>query len=174
MPALSNLIPDPLHPAIVHFPVALAVILPLFALGALWSIRKGAKPIRAWGVTAVLLAFVALGAVAAVQTGGQQAERVENTVGEAAVDQHEEAAELFEVSAIAVLVIGLVGLRSGKIGQVGRLAATIGTLVLFGMVWNVGHTGGRLVYGPGTALNAAGGAGAGGGEAGEDGERGGR
>ncbi len=155
MPGMSNLIPNPLHPAIVHLPVALAVILPLFALGALWFIRKGAKPARAWGVTAVLLAFLALGAVAAVQTGGQQEKQVERTVGEAAIEQHEEAAELFEISSIVVLAIGLIGLANGKIGQVGRVAATLGTLVLFGMVWQVGHSGGRLVYGAGGVMQAA-------------------
>lgn len=36
------MLPNPLHPSIVHFPVVLAFLLPLFAAGALWAIRLGA------------------------------------------------------------------------------------------------------------------------------------
>ena len=36
------MIPDPLHPAIVHLPIVLRACLPLAGLGALWSVRRGA------------------------------------------------------------------------------------------------------------------------------------
>jgi hypothetical protein len=35
------MLPDPLHPIVVHFPVVLVVLLPVFALGALLVIRRG-------------------------------------------------------------------------------------------------------------------------------------
>jgi len=33
------MLPNPLQPAVVHFPVVLAFLLPLFARGGLWRIR---------------------------------------------------------------------------------------------------------------------------------------
>lgn len=33
------MLPDPLHPALVHFPVVLGFLLPVVALVPLWSIR---------------------------------------------------------------------------------------------------------------------------------------
>jgi hypothetical protein len=52
------MLPEPLHPAIVHLPMALAALAPagvLLAMLALWS---GSLPIRAW--VAVVLVQLAL------------------------------------------------------------------------------------------------------------------
>src|SRR5690348_6821402 len=46
----SSVLPNPLHPAVVHFPIVLAFMLPLFAIGALVAIRRGARPLRAWSL----------------------------------------------------------------------------------------------------------------------------
>jgi uncharacterized membrane protein len=35
------MLPDPLHPIVVHFPIVLVVLLPAFAIGALLVIRRG-------------------------------------------------------------------------------------------------------------------------------------
>ena len=40
MTSMQSLIPNPLHPAVVHIPVALAVLLPLVAVGALGFIHR--------------------------------------------------------------------------------------------------------------------------------------
>ena len=37
------MLPDPLHPAVIHFPIVLMVLLPLVAAWALWTIRRGAR-----------------------------------------------------------------------------------------------------------------------------------
>ena len=66
---------DPLHPAVVHFPVVLAFLLPLFAAGALWAIRRGAAPRRAWLLPIAGAAALALSAWVAVETGEAQTER---------------------------------------------------------------------------------------------------
>lgn len=155
------MLPDPLHPAIVHFPVVLAVLIPLVALGALWAIRQGARPMRAWGVTTAVAAALALSAWVAVETGEPQAERVEDVVGEARVDKHAEAGEtLMFMSAGLLVVIGL-GLMPGAKGRVARYVGTAGTLAVVGMAAYVGHSGGQLVYkyNAGSAYASAGGVG---------------
>ncbi len=147
----ATLIPDPLHPAIVHFPMALAFLLPCFALGALVAIRRGAAPRTAWGLTVVLAAVLAGSALVAKETGEDQEERVEDIVPKAAFTAHEEAAERFVVVVLSVLAVSLVGLRRDRFGQAGRLVAAAGTLGVLAAGWSVGHAGGELVYRHGAA-----------------------
>lgn len=148
---MQSLIPTPLHPAIVHLPIALTLLLPLFALGALWAIRKGARASRAWGVTTALFAALSLSAWAAVETGQDQEERVEDVVAEAPFETHEEAAEAFLLLSLGVLGIAAVGLSKGRLGQAARVAGTVGSAVLVIAGYRVGHSGGELVYRYGAA-----------------------
>ena len=148
---MQSLIPNPLHPAVVHLPIAFAVMLPLFAIGALWFIRRGSRPRAAWGVFVAMSAALVASAWVSLQTGEQQEERVEDVVSEASIHQHEEAAGLFLAVSAGVLIVGVGGLVGGRIGQVGRLVATAGTVAVLASGWNVGHSGGMLVYREGAA-----------------------
>lgn len=148
---MQSLIPTPLHPAIVHLPIALTLLLPIFALGALWAIRRGVRANRAWGVTTALFAALSLSAWAAVQTGQAQEERVEDVVAEAPFESHEEAAESFLLLSLGVLGIAAIGLSAGKIGSAARVAGTVGSAVLLVAGYQVGHSGGQLVYRYGAA-----------------------
>ena len=65
------MLPDPLHPAVVHFPIVLAVLAPIFAAGALWAIRRGGRPSHAWGVATIVFALLAASSWVAVETGEQ-------------------------------------------------------------------------------------------------------
>lgn len=149
--ALSNLVPNPLHPAVVHLPIALTVLVPAFAVGALVAIRRGALPVRAWGITTALLATLSLSAWVSLETGADQEDRVERVVTEQAIHSHEEAAEAFLALSLLVLVIAGAGLLNGRIGTGARLAATVGTLALIVAGYRVGHSGGALVYQHGAA-----------------------
>lgn len=146
-----NLIPDPLHPAVVHLPIALVLILPVVAIGALIAIRRGGRPVVAWGLTLAVLAALVASAWLATETGEQQEERVEAIVGDAPMHAHEEAAEVFLLLAFGVLVISAPGLRRGGIGRVARVAGVAGAVMLLGAGWRVGHSGGALVYQHGAA-----------------------
>ena len=148
---LPSFIPSPLHPAVVHLPIALAVLTPAFALGALWAIRRGARPLRAWGIATAMCAALSLSAWLAVETGEQTEERVESVVAEAPIETHEEAAEAFLALSVIVLGVAAVGLRTGRLGTIARVAGTVGTVALLGAGWNVGHSGGALVYRYGAA-----------------------
>ena len=59
------MLPEPLHPAIVHFPIVLTFLAPLAAGAALWAGRRGVRPSRASTVPfvalALALAFVGVG-----------------------------------------------------------------------------------------------------------------
>jgi len=148
---LSNLLPSPLHPAIVHLPIALTILVPLFAVGALVAIRRGARPLVAWGITTALLSALAGSAWVSLETGEQQEDVVEAVVPERAFESHEEAAEAFLLLSVAVLGVASVGLLRNRAGSAARVVATVGTLALVVGGYRVGHSGGALVYTHGAA-----------------------
>jgi uncharacterized membrane protein len=145
------MLPNPLHPAIVHFPVVLAFLLPFFVVGALWAIRRGARPRRAWTIPlAGSLALVA-SAWLSVETGEAQDERVERVVAEQPLSTHEELAEAFLAGSAIVTLVAAAGLIGGRIGQAARGVTVVGALVLVVGAALVGHSGGQLVYRHGAA-----------------------
>lgn len=141
----------PLHPLIVHFPIALAVLLPISAAVALWAIRKGAAPRKAWAVPVALAIALTLSAWIAVQTGQSQEDRVERVVERAALHDHEESAETFLVLSgiLGLVVIG--GFTRGRVGRAARIVSTAGAFGLVAASVQVGHSGGLLVYRYGAA-----------------------
>jgi uncharacterized membrane protein len=140
------MLPNPLHPAIVHFPIVLAFLLPLFAAGALLAIRRGARWRHAWALPVALSAALALSSWVAVETGESEEDRIEHVVPNQALDTHEEAAELFLTLSGVLLAVTAAGLVGGRIGRSARLASTVGAAALVLAVARVGHTGGQLVY----------------------------
>jgi uncharacterized membrane protein len=141
----NTVIPSPLHPAVVHFPIVLMVFLPLIVAGVLWAIRRGAKP-RAWALVAITAGLLAASAFVAIRTGEAQEEKVEPVVSEQALHQHEEAADAFMLGAAVVLGLALVGFMRGNFGRAARLATLVGSLALVWLGWRVGDQGGKLVY----------------------------
>lgn len=159
------MIPDPLHPAVIHFPIVLAALLPLAALVAIFVVRRGGRPLRVWAVPVLVAAALTVSAWVATETGEDQEERVEHVVGERPLDAHQDAAKLFTIAAAVVVVVSAAGLRRGPIGALARGTTVVASLVLLGMAYNVGRLGGELVYRHGAAsaythgptTNAAGG-----------------
>jgi len=145
------MLPNPLHPAIVHFPLVLAFLLPLVAAGALWSIRRGARPRRAWSIPVIATLMLVGSAWAAVETGEAQDERVERVVAEQPLSAHEEMAESFLTATGAVALVAAAGLLGGLIGGIARAVTVVGSLVLVLAAVRVGHSGGQLVYKYGAA-----------------------
>jgi hypothetical protein len=156
----TNLLPDPLHAAVVHLPMALAVLLPLAALVALVAIKRGAAPRPTWGVMVLMVALLIGSGLVAKETGEDGEDRVEQLVPETALEAHEEAADRFLVVGAVVLVLSLVGLRRDRLGGGARIAATLGTIAVLAAGWSVGHAGGELTYRYGGAAAYAGPAGA--------------
>jgi len=145
------MLPNPLHPAIVHFPLVLAFLLPFFAFGAAWAIRRGARPRRAWSIPLALAAALAGSAWVAVETGEAQDERVERVVPERFLSAHEATAETFLAGSTALVLIAAAGLIGGVAGRAARVTAVAGSMVLVVGAALVGHSGGQLVYRYGAA-----------------------
>ena len=145
------MIPDPLHPAIVHFPIVLAVLAPILAAAAFWAIHSGRVARRSWIGIVVLQIALVCATWAATETGEREEERVEQVVAERHIEEHEEAAERFLVLAALVLPVAAAGLLTGPIGVVNRALTIALSVAALGAAGAVGHSGGELVYRHGAA-----------------------
>ncbi len=146
------MLPDPLHPALVHFPIVLALLAPLLAAGFLWAIHTRRLPARAWLAIVVLQAAIVGAGWLTLEAGEDQEERVERVVRESTIEEHAEAAEWFLWIAGLTLPVAGAGLLTGGLGTGARGLALAGSLLAALAVARVGHTGGELVYKHGAAL----------------------
>jgi uncharacterized membrane protein len=145
------MLPEPLHPAVVHLPLALAVLVPLFALLAALAIRAGLTAPRTWAAVVLLQALLVGSAWLALETGEEEEERVEEVVPERHIESHEERAERFLLGAAAALVVIGAGVLPGGAGGVARAAAVLASAAVLALGIQVGHSGGELVYRHGAA-----------------------
>lgn len=140
------MIPSPLHPAIVHFPIVLVLVGTAVALGALFTARGHLR----W-FSAVLLTLGALGVLIAVNTGREDSEVLDHTVAiNALLDGHESWAErtawlsvFAAVFAIATIVATRWRVLAARVLAV--LCAVTALGASFG-VYQTGRRGGELVY----------------------------
>ncbi len=141
--------PDPLHPAIIHFPIVLSLIALLFEVLARHPRARSLE-----GAAGFLFVLAALGSVAAVLSG--QAARDEAVVPPTVlplINRHEDLGELAMWLLLAVAVVRLLlawrGWFKGVVPWVFLLLAAVAA----GAVGYNGYLGGKMVFdhGLGTA-----------------------
>lgn len=143
----------PLHPAVVHLPLGLAMLMPLLAAGFAWALWTGRIQRRAWLAVVALQALLLGSGFVAMNTGGSEEERVEAVVRESAIERHEERAEQFMWAAGATLALTTLVVVLPVPAAITPIAAAVvvATLAVGGMALRVGHAGGELVYVHGAA-----------------------
>ncbi len=142
----------PLHPAIVHVPLGLAAVVPIVMAGLALALWRGAASRRSWVVALALQGLLVAGGAAALRTGGREEKRVEQVVGKAALEAHEERAEIFLWGAAAVLAVSALALAlPGRAAAVAASVATAGAIAVAGLAYTAGRAGGELVYVRGAA-----------------------
>ncbi|MDH3521503.1 MAG: hypothetical protein OEM49_13690 [Myxococcales bacterium] len=145
------MLPDPLHPAVVHLPVALAMLMPLLAILALLSIRRGLLPVRTWAGIVLLQALLVGSAWLSLETGEEQEERVERVVAERHIEHHADAAQRFLALAVVGLVVCGAGLLPARPGEIARLGGAVLSFAVLAAGGYAGRAGGELVYKYGAA-----------------------
>ena len=141
------------HPKVVHLPMALAVLMPLVAGGVLFAWWRGWFQRRVWVIVFLLQAVLVGSGAVAMNTGEREEERVEEIVADERIEAHEEAAESFVWASAAVLLLLAVPLvlPEGRARHAVSIGAFLGTLIVFGLGYQTGEAGGRLVYQHGAA-----------------------
>lgn len=153
----------PLHPKLVHLPIALAVLMPLISGGLLLAWWRDWLPRRAWWLAVALQALLLASGLAARSAGEEDEERVERVVPHDAIEEHEEAATGFLIGGGVALVLALGAALLRREGLARGVAATTvaATLAVTWLGFRVGEAGGKLVYqyGAGAAFSGGGAAG---------------
>jgi hypothetical protein len=98
-----------------------------------------------------LLLLLAVSSWVATETGEDQEDRVESVVPEVALETHEESADTFLTITLVLFGVSLVGVAPGVVGLAARALTTAGTAVILVAGYQVGHSGGELVYTHGAA-----------------------
>jgi uncharacterized membrane protein len=142
----------PLHPALVHVPIGLAVAMPFVLGGLLIALLRGKVTRKSFAAAAGLQTIVVIGGIVAFVTGGVDEERVEAIVREALIERHETLAGVFLGVAVVVLLAAMAAWLS-PVRWTKWLAggATLASLLALGVGVLVGHAGGQLVYQHGAA-----------------------
>lgn len=155
-PALSALLfrpmkPELLHPAIVHLPLGIAMILPVLCLLAIW-LHYGRKEesavfARFWVAVVVCLLAASAGAVLAHETGEAGEHALKKFIEKAAIERHEFFSKIFAgllyaASAVGVLVFFLRGRLKGF--SILLVSALCVAALAAGLL--TGNEGGKLVY----------------------------
>jgi uncharacterized membrane protein len=145
---------DGLHPLIIHFPIALLLIAPIFlVVGAALTPVKG----RAYLIAAMVLLLVGTGSIfLAVETGEAAAKLAERSPGmQSVLENHESLAERTQAvfGVLSVIFVALIAVPWLVKRAETRLTTTIlpvAFLVLYSagvlLLVNTAHNGGRLVH----------------------------
>ncbi len=152
------MLPDPLHPAIVHFPIVLLLLGAPLAILSIF-LRKWHLPVLA----AIVLSLGALGALAATWTGEKDAEMAGELAGngEQTLDEHEEWGERARNAGIVAALLAITSaalVRKPLAGRVVGAVAAVAAVAAAFSVAQAGHYGGQVVYKYGAGVNTAAGA----------------
>lgn len=144
----------PIHPKVVHIPIALCVVMPLIVLVTLVGVMRGWFSPSVWALVALLAAIQCGGAIAALRSGHTAEHEIEGYASDEAIHRHEEAGERFTYASggLVVLLAAAWALRHRREVALGLAgAALLGTLGTAYLGYRVGDAGGRLVYISGAA-----------------------
>ena len=139
-------VPNPLHPAIVHFPIVLTFLGTVLALFSIIT-RRLCLPLYA----ALILVLAAIGAQVAVMTGGAQ-DSLFATLSQdqkALVGEHADWGENGRTALMVAAALSLIGLALHRFGRSRRLFAVLTTLagcVACFFVFRTAQLGGHLVF----------------------------
>lgn len=137
----------PLHPMVVHLPLALAVLMPLIAGFVFLGLRRGWLSGSAWVLVVGLQVLMTASTYVAMELGEKEEKRVEKVTGKSSLDRHEEYAEMLAALTVATTAIAVVVLLVRASAQPPLMGvALVLMLGQLGLGLRVGHSGGELVY----------------------------
>jgi len=142
----------PLHPIIVHFPIALTFIVSLLILVFAFMIKTNKMSHKTWLIIIGLQIATTATGYMALETGEDEEHSVEKVLDKKLIHEHEEAAEIFVGSTVIALVLSIAAFfLKSQIQFLAQLVVCLVSLVSCYLVYNTGSSGGELVYVHGAA-----------------------
>jgi uncharacterized membrane protein YgdD (TMEM256/DUF423 family) len=136
----------PVHPAVVHLPIAMALTMPPVMILLALAVLKKRIPERAWVMAPLLSLLLSALIYTAMYTGSSDRERLEDRVSMELLDSHEQAAESLLLASLACLLSGVLAIK-GKKAMIFRVIYLISIVLLSGMTCYTVEKGIRIVYG---------------------------
>ena len=132
----------------VHIPLGIAIVAPFITLGQTIAIWRKWIPAKVWLAVVMALAALFIACFIAQRSGDAEHDRVAQVVPHEAIEEHEEAAELFTVIVGVNLGLAVVAwlLRNRRLGGILRLATVLVAFLMLVQAVQTGHRGGLLVY----------------------------
>lgn len=138
-----------LHPLVVHFPIALIIMVFVFDLISVLTKNKSILT-----ASHILTVFAVAGAAVSVITGLIAEESIWHPQAAHELLETHETVGIIILSLASVLLIFRLALREKLLGRLGWIAVLIG-LVGFGLVGYTGYLGGEIVYRYGAGVQQA-------------------
>ncbi|MFL5784681.1 MAG: DUF2231 domain-containing protein [Bacteriovoracaceae bacterium] len=137
----------PLHPIVVHFPLAMTFLLPVMVLIFALAMRSGKMSKEMWFVIIGLQVLITATGYLALETGETDEDKVALVTGKEIIHAHENSAEIFVGMTVVSLAGGIVAwfLRP-EFQERARLGVFLLTLLPVFFGWKTGHLGGEIVY----------------------------
>jgi uncharacterized membrane protein len=148
-------LPNPLHPALVHFPIVLILIGTVAAVGAVF-LRRWCLP----ALAAILLTAGAATAFVAAATGEEDAGMAGemSEPAKATLDEHEDWGEMTRNLAVAAALLAIAAATTLRWPKAARSLSVLAALAALSTAYAVtatGHLGGKLVYQHAVGVNPA-------------------
>ncbi len=140
-----------LHPAVVHLPLGIALLLPLLCLVAVWLHfrRHEESPLvsRFWFAVVLALFTASAGALLSHSTGEAGEHAIEKFIPKEAIKKHEDYSEVFAALLYTMTAIASVTLiLRGRLKGAGILLVSVLSLGTLVAGYLTGNEGGKLVY----------------------------
>lgn len=139
----------PLHPAIVHIPVGLAMLMPAVFIGLYVFIKKEKLPAAAFLIAVLLQTVLVVSAIASLRTGEAEEDRIEEAgiiVPHEAIKEHEDLAKMMTGATLATLLLSGASLKKSRFSGGLQIGAIALSFAVTGLAITAGHHGGKLVY----------------------------
>jgi uncharacterized membrane protein len=137
----------PLHPQIVHFPIALIFILPILILVFAYLIRRNKLPANGWLIIIGLQLATTISGYIALETGETDEKIVQKVVSKKLIHAHEEKAEIFVGLTVLALVVSISAYFIQKHFQLYlQLGVFFLTITAAYLAYQTAQLGGELVY----------------------------